>query len=162
MEIGFVTFEDEEQLKNSAKKSKDNAVSRQELNEENIGVDVPSGGNLDAETNNDNLAKARSVHDAMTPLVHKADQLEQKENSIMQILKKLCSSCRPLSLTPSSDIQRSGPTCCRGEGGAPPCHACSNMCFRGYMIPHGSGRRSREVGFPQWMEQTVFVVFSLP
>ncbi|KAK7404722.1 hypothetical protein VNO78_05678 [Psophocarpus tetragonolobus] len=120
MGIGFVTFEDEEQLKSSAKnlegksignktikvadviprsfekKSKANVVSRQELDEENTGVDDPSSGNLDAETHTDNFAKTRSVRDAVTPLAHKAyaDQLEQKKTSLMQILKKLTRNAR--------------------------------------------------------------------
>ncbi|TKY67226.1 Zinc finger CCCH domain-containing protein 24 [Spatholobus suberectus] len=120
MMIGFVTFEDEEQMKSSAKdldgksignkslkvadviprsfekKSNVNVASRQELDEENTGVDVPSSGTFDAETNNDNLAKTRSVRDVVTPLAHMAyaDQLEQKKNSLMQILKKLTRNAR--------------------------------------------------------------------
>lgn len=63
------------------------------------GVDVPSGGALDAETNNDKLtaddsvSKTRNLLDVVTPLAHMpyADQLEQKKTSLMQILKKLVS-----------------------------------------------------------------------
>uniref|UniRef100_A0A0R0H2D6 C3H1-type domain-containing protein n=1 Tax=Glycine max TaxID=3847 RepID=A0A0R0H2D6_SOYBN len=120
MMIGFVTFEDEEQLKSSTmelegksignktvkvanvlprsfeKKSNAIVASRQELDEENAGVDVASSGTLDGETNNDNLAKTRNVRDAVTPLAHMAyaDQLEQKTSSLMQILKKLTRNAR--------------------------------------------------------------------
>ncbi|KAK8463942.1 hypothetical protein PHAVU_011G078600 [Phaseolus vulgaris] len=122
MMIGFVTFEDEEQLKSSSKdlegktignktvkvadviprsfekKSNPSVASHQELDE---GVDVPSSGALDAE-NNDKLAvdgsvsKSRSLRDVVTPLAHipYADQLEQKKTSLMQILKKLTRNAR--------------------------------------------------------------------
>ncbi|KAL2597418.1 hypothetical protein AAZX31_11G174500 [Glycine max] len=117
MMIGFVTFEDEEQLKSSTKelegksignktvkvadvlprsfekKSNASVASHQELDE---GVDVASSGTLDGETNNDNLAKTRNVRDAVTPLAHMAyaDQLEQKKSALMLILKKLTRNAR--------------------------------------------------------------------
>ncbi|RDX57877.1 Zinc finger CCCH domain-containing protein 24, partial [Mucuna pruriens] len=126
MMIGFVTFEDEEQMKSSStglegksignkkikvadviprsfeKKSNANVASHQEFDEENTGVDVPSSGTLNDETNNDKLAvdgsvsRARNVRDAATPLAHMAyaDQLEQKKSSLMQILKKLTRNAR--------------------------------------------------------------------
>ncbi|WVZ02736.1 hypothetical protein V8G54_023542 [Vigna mungo] len=122
MMIGFVTFEDEEQLKSSSKdlegktignktvkvadviprsfqkKSNSGVASNQELDE----GDDPSSGALDAETNNDKLSvdgsvsKTRNLRDVVTPLAHITydDQLEQKKASLMQILKKLTRNAR--------------------------------------------------------------------
>ncbi|XP_027346879.1 zinc finger CCCH domain-containing protein 24 isoform X2 [Abrus precatorius] len=126
MAVGFLTFEDEEQMKNSTKalegksisnktlrvgdviprsfekKSNSNVTLHQELDKENPMVDVPSSETLDAETNDDNLAfdgsvsKTRNVRDVVTPLAHMAyaDQLEQKKNSLVKILKKLTKNAR--------------------------------------------------------------------
>ncbi|XP_061358766.1 zinc finger CCCH domain-containing protein 24 isoform X2 [Gastrolobium bilobum] len=134
MMIGFVSFEEEEQMKSSSKdlegksignkrlkvadviprsfekKSNSGVAFQQEspqnidtaLDKENEGVDVPSNGALDAETNDDNLAvdgsvsKTRSLRDVVTPLAHLsyADQLEQKKSSLMQILKRLTRNAR--------------------------------------------------------------------
>ncbi|CAJ1979312.1 unnamed protein product [Sphenostylis stenocarpa] len=123
MMIGFITFEDEEQLKSSSqdlegktignktvkvadviprsfeKSNNSNVVSHQEFDE---GVDAPSSGTLDAETNDVKLAvdgsvsKTRNLRNVVTPLAHMAyaDQLEQKKTSLMQILKKLTRNAR--------------------------------------------------------------------
>ncbi|KAK7262321.1 hypothetical protein RJT34_29888 [Clitoria ternatea] len=122
MMLGFITFEDEEQMKSSSKelegksignkrlsvanvvprsfgkKSNSNVASGLKLEKENAGLD---GSSLDGETNDDSgvdgyVSKTRSVRDAVTPLAHMlyADQLEQKKNSLMQILKRLTRNAR--------------------------------------------------------------------
>ena len=77
------------------KKSNSNLAA---LDKENAGVDDDSNATLDAETNdnlaaNGSLSKTKSLRDVVTPLAHIAydDQLEQKKNSIMQMLKRLVS-----------------------------------------------------------------------
>ncbi|KAL4389106.1 hypothetical protein HN51_009966 [Arachis hypogaea] len=126
MMVGFVSFEDEEQMQSSSKdlegksignkrlkvadviprsfekNSNSNAGSVATLNEENAGVDVDPNVTVEAGANSDNLAangslsKTKSLRDVVTPLAHMAyaDQLEQKKNSIMQMLKKLTRNAR--------------------------------------------------------------------
>ncbi|KAK7262322.1 hypothetical protein RJT34_29889 [Clitoria ternatea] len=50
MVLGFITFEDEEQMKSSSKKSNSNVASGVKSDKENAGVD---GSSLDGETNDD-------------------------------------------------------------------------------------------------------------
>lgn len=70
------------------------------LDGENAGVSISSNGIEDGDTNDDNksdsavdgsVSRARSARDVVTPLAHMpyGDQLEQKKNSLMQILKRL-------------------------------------------------------------------------
>ena len=70
------------------------------LDGENAGVSISSNGIEDGDTNDDNksdsavdgsISRARSARDVVTPLAHMpyGDQLEQKKNSLMQILKRL-------------------------------------------------------------------------
>lgn len=111
MSIGFVTFEDEEQMKSSAKDLQGKQIGNKTLEvadvnprsfEKKSNSNVPSSGTLGDETNDDNLvidgseSKKKSSREVVTPLAHLsyADQLEQKKYSLMQILKKLPRNAR--------------------------------------------------------------------
>ncbi|WJX44181.1 hypothetical protein P8452_31191 [Trifolium repens] len=111
MAIGFVTFEDEEQLKTSSEALQGKQIGNKTLEvadvnprsfEKKSNSNVPSSGTLGDETNDDNLvidgseSKKRSSREVVTPLAHLsyADQLEQKKYSLMQILKKLPRNAR--------------------------------------------------------------------
>ncbi|XVF68599.1 hypothetical protein PTKIN_Ptkin11bG0014800 [Pterospermum kingtungense] len=69
---------------------------------ENAGVTITSDGVGDGASNDDGSAlddsasKAKSARDAVTPLAHMpyCEQLEQKKNSVMQMLKKLTRNAR--------------------------------------------------------------------
>ncbi|CAI8616446.1 unnamed protein product [Vicia faba] len=111
MAIGFVTFEDEEQLKSSCKDLEGKQIGNKTIEvadvnprsfEKKSNSSVPSSGALDDEPNDDSLvidgsdSKKRSSREVVTPLAHLsyADQLEQKKYSLMQILKKLPRNAR--------------------------------------------------------------------
>ncbi|XP_058757540.1 zinc finger CCCH domain-containing protein 24-like [Vicia villosa] len=111
MAIGFVTFEDEEQLKSSCKDLEGKQIGNKTIEvadvnprsfEKKSNSSVPSKGALDDEPNDDSLvidgseSKKRSSREVVTPLAHLsyADQLEQKKYSLMQILKKLPRNAR--------------------------------------------------------------------
>ncbi|KAI4322254.1 hypothetical protein L6164_021965 [Bauhinia variegata] len=119
MMVGFVSFEDEEQLKNSSKelegktignktlkvadviprsfeKKNNSTVALPQESEENRGIHDPSNGTMDVDTIDGAVSKTKSVRDVVTPLAHMAyvDQLEHKKSSLMQILKKLTRNAR--------------------------------------------------------------------
>ncbi|KAF7805579.1 zinc finger CCCH domain-containing protein 24 [Senna tora] len=109
MPVGFVTFEDQEQLKNSSKELDGKTTGNGRIEIEVADV-IPrsfekeknSNVAVDGETNGGNVAvdgsmsKTRSLRDVVTPLAHMAyvDQLEHKKSSLMKILKKLTSNAR--------------------------------------------------------------------
>ncbi|KAJ1424355.1 (Uracil-5)-methyltransferase fami [Sesbania bispinosa] len=115
MMVGFVTFEDEEQMKSSSKDLEGKSIGNKRLkvadviprplekkcnsevsalDKENSGGDVPS--NDDNVAVDGSVSKTRSLRDVVTPLAHMAyaDQLEQKKSSLMQILKRLTRNAR--------------------------------------------------------------------
>ncbi|XP_006652071.2 zinc finger CCCH domain-containing protein 24 [Oryza brachyantha] len=118
MTVGFVTFENIEQLKNAIevltenqsggkeiKIADANRRSHQKLNterpvsdngvatENGTSVDIPPGGTSAPEAA---ISSKKSVRDAVTPLAHMPynDQLEHKKNNIAQILKRLTRNAR--------------------------------------------------------------------
>ncbi|KAF0893256.1 hypothetical protein E2562_023508 [Oryza meyeriana var. granulata] len=118
MTVGFVTFENIEQLKNAIEALTENQSggkeikiadanrrSHQKLNTErpvsDNGVatengtsgDIPPGGTSAPEAA---ISSKKSVRDAVTPLAHMPynDQLEHKKNSVAQILKRLTRNAR--------------------------------------------------------------------
>ncbi|CAL0329085.1 unnamed protein product [Lupinus luteus] len=103
MALGFVTFEDEEQMKSASKDLDGKSVGGGEKRIKVADV-IPRSFEkrsnkentlLDGETNDDN-SKTRNVRDVVTPLAHLdyADQLEQKKTSLTQMLKKLTRNTR--------------------------------------------------------------------
>ncbi|XP_019413379.1 PREDICTED: zinc finger CCCH domain-containing protein 24-like [Lupinus angustifolius] len=103
MALGFVTFEDEEQMK-SASKDLDGKLVGGGGKRIKVADVIPRSFEkksnmentlLDAETNGDN-SKTRNVRDVVTPLAHLdyAEQMEQKKTSLMQMLKKLTRNAR--------------------------------------------------------------------
>ncbi|KAE9620553.1 putative tRNA (uracil(54)-C(5))-methyltransferase transcription factor C3H family [Lupinus albus] len=103
MALGFLTFEDENQMK-SASKDLDGKLVGGGGKRIKVADVIPRSFEkksnkentlLDAETNGDN-SKPRNVRDVVTPLAHMdyADQLEQKKTSLMQMLKKLTRNAR--------------------------------------------------------------------
>ncbi|XP_027910129.1 zinc finger CCCH domain-containing protein 24 [Vigna unguiculata] len=91
MMIGFVTFEDEEQLKSSSKDLEGKTIGNKTVKV----ADVLNTNN-DKLTGDGSVGKTRNLRDVVTPLAHipYADQLEQKKTSLMQILKKLTRNAR--------------------------------------------------------------------
>ncbi|KAI4334410.1 hypothetical protein L6164_019108 [Bauhinia variegata] len=121
MVVGFVNFEDEEQLNKSSeelegksignktlkvadviprsfeKKNNSTAALPQEA-KENTDIHDPSNGTttVDGDTNDSSVSNTESLRDVVTPLAHMpyVDQLEHKRSSFMQILKKLTRNTR--------------------------------------------------------------------
>nr|KYP68521.1 Zinc finger CCCH domain-containing protein 24 [Cajanus cajan] len=87
MMIGFVTFEDEEQMKSSSKDLDGKTIGNKKIKVADV---IPRSFKKKSSAN------TRNVRDAVTPLAHMAyaDQLEQKKSSLMQILKKLTRNAR--------------------------------------------------------------------
>uniref|UniRef100_A0A0D9W1R9 C3H1-type domain-containing protein n=1 Tax=Leersia perrieri TaxID=77586 RepID=A0A0D9W1R9_9ORYZ len=118
MTVGFVTFENIEQLKNAIEVLAENQSGGKEIKiadanrrshqklhperpvsdngvstENGTSVDIPPGGTSAPEAA---ISSKKSVRDAVTPLAHMSynDQLEHKKNSIAQILKRLTRNAR--------------------------------------------------------------------
>ncbi|KAF2932498.1 hypothetical protein DAI22_04g002000 [Oryza sativa Japonica Group] len=118
MTVGFVTFENIEQLKNAIEVLTENQSGGKEIKiadanrrshqklhtekpvsdngvttENGTSVDVPPGETSAPEAA---ISNKKSVRDAVTPLAHMSynDQLEHKKNSVAQILKRLTRNAR--------------------------------------------------------------------
>ncbi|KAM0900902.1 hypothetical protein ACQ4PT_020365 [Festuca glaucescens] len=112
MTVGFVTFENIEQLTNAVEVLKENRSGGKEMkivdanrrSHQKLRAEGPASGNGAATENSIAAAPAdgtsgpeaavasiRTVRDAVTPLAHMTykDQLEHKKNSVAQLLKKL-------------------------------------------------------------------------
>uniref|UniRef100_A0A0E0KM18 C3H1-type domain-containing protein n=1 Tax=Oryza punctata TaxID=4537 RepID=A0A0E0KM18_ORYPU len=118
MTVGFVTFENIEQLKNAIEVLTENQSGGKEIKiadanrrshqklhtekpvsdngvatENGTSVDIPPGKTSAPEAA---ISSKKSVRDAVTPLAHMSynDQLEHKKNSVAQILKRLTRNAR--------------------------------------------------------------------
>ncbi|VAH40640.1 unnamed protein product [Triticum turgidum subsp. durum] len=146
MTVGFVTFENVEQLKNAVEVLKENRSggkqikiadanrrSHQKLHSEgpvsNNGAATENSGDTAAPADGTSgpeaaAASKRTVRDAVTPLAHMtySDQLEHKKSSVAQLLKKLTRNAKkacPADVTlPDwiSNAKQIGGLSCKLEG----------------------------------------------
>ncbi|KAM4083739.1 hypothetical protein ACB094_08G079200 [Castanea mollissima] len=110
MTVGFVTFENTEQLKTAQEELKGKSIGNKILKVADViprsfdkkirsTMALPLNGLQTGEPSLDvdgSVASARSVRDVVTPLAHMpySDQLEHKKTSLMQNLKKLTRNAR--------------------------------------------------------------------
>ncbi|KAI9076173.1 hypothetical protein K1719_041871 [Acacia pycnantha] len=158
MVVGFVTFEDQEQLKSSTKELEGKLIGSKSLKVADViprsfekksnvtlcAESAQNGETADSETDGANLVvgdsvpKTRSLQDVVTPLAHMAyaDQLEHKKGSLTQILKKLTRNARkacPSGVSLPEWILKSrdiGGLPCKLEGiiGSPRVNGYRNKC----------------------------------
>ncbi|XP_028808026.1 zinc finger CCCH domain-containing protein 24 [Neltuma alba] len=132
MLVGFVTFEDQEQLESSTKELEGKLIGSKSLKVADV---IPRS--FDKKVG-DSMSKTRSLRDVVTPLAHMAyaDQLEHKKGNLTQILKRLTRNARkacpsgvslPEWILKSSDI---GGLPCKLEGiiGSPRVNGYRNKC----------------------------------
>ncbi|ESQ51323.1 hypothetical protein EUTSA_v10016347mg [Eutrema salsugineum] len=91
MVVGFLTFENAEQLQRGLE-----VLDGKAVNNKNLKIADVLPRTIDKNNGTKNPAKIKSAREAVTPLadLSYADQLEQKKASIMQMLKKLTRNAR--------------------------------------------------------------------